>query len=77
MVVLFAFVVLLSPQTVQAADPYPTRPITMIMGYAPGGSTDLIMRALSETAGKILNQPVTVVYKTGRGKQRFSFAPEE
>jgi tripartite-type tricarboxylate transporter receptor subunit TctC len=54
----------LSP-TADAADPYPTRPITMIVGYAPGGSTDLIMRALSETAGKILNQPVAVVYKPG------------
>jgi len=54
----------LSP-TPYAADSYPTRPITMIMGYAPGGPTDLIMRALSETAGKILNQPVAVVYKPG------------
>ena len=54
-----------STQTTLAAESYPARPITVVVGYAPGGPTDLIMRALSETAGKILNQPVAVVYKPG------------
>jgi tripartite-type tricarboxylate transporter receptor subunit TctC len=65
MAVLFSFIVLLSPQTAQAADPYPTRPITVIVGYAPGGTADLTTRALADAASKMLNQPVTVVYKTG------------
>jgi tripartite-type tricarboxylate transporter receptor subunit TctC len=65
MALLFAFVVVLSPLSVQAADPYPTRPITMYVGYAPGGTADLTTRALADAASKMLNQPVTVVYKTG------------
>lgn len=65
MIVVFVLFFSLPTQTTYAADSYPIRPITMIVGFAPGGPTDLIMRALAETAGKILNQPVAVVYKTG------------
>ncbi len=64
-VIAFMLSISLAPQSTCAQEAYPTRPITMIVGYAPGGSADLIMRALAETAGKILNQSVAVVYKPG------------
>ena len=40
-----------------AAD-YPTRPINILIGYAPGGSTDLTTRVLASEISKILKQPV-------------------
>ncbi len=54
-----------SPQSLYAADDYPARPITMLIGYAAGGGTDIIARLLSETAGKTLNQPIPPVNKPG------------
>lgn len=67
MAFLFAFIVVLLPVQVQAADSYPTRPITVYVGYAPGGTSDLITRVLADAAGKMLGQPVTVVNKPGGG----------
>jgi len=46
---------------------YPTKPITMIVGWAAGGSTDVTIRALSEAASKILGQPIVVLNKPGGG----------
>lgn len=50
---------------VQAQAPYPTRPVTLIVGFPAGGQLDLIMRALAEAAGKKLGQPVIVDNRTG------------
>lgn len=44
---------------------YPERPITMIVPWAPGGSTDLTGRALAQAAEKILGQPIVIVNKPG------------
>ena len=50
-----------------AEDPakYPSKPITMIIQWAAGGTTDLSGRKLAELAGKILGQPVVVENKVG------------
>ena len=45
------------PFTGLAAD-YPTRPITIEIGYAPGGSTDLVTRAIAAEAAKFLGQHI-------------------
>jgi len=42
------------------ADTYPSKPITIIVGYTPGGSVDLVARTISEELGKRLGQPVVV-----------------
>lgn len=47
------------------AQSFPTRPITLINPWPPGGSTDIQLRALAEIAGKYLGQPVIVENKPG------------
>ncbi len=44
---------------------FPAKPITLWIGYNPGGETDLSGRAISEAAGKFFGQPVVVVNKPG------------
>lgn len=44
---------------------YPERPITLLVGFAPGGSLDLSARALAASVEKILGQPVVIENKTG------------
>ena len=56
----------LLPSAAAAAD-YPTKPITMLVGYGPGGQTDLIARAAAKVLSDQLGQPVNVVNKPGAG----------
>lgn len=50
-----------------AQDNYPTRPIKIVIGFPPGGSTDAPMRVLAEAAGRILQQPVVIENRPGAG----------
>src|SRR6266436_2133264 len=47
------------------AQTYPTRPITMIVPFPPGGSTDVIGRVLAERMSGSLGQPVIVENVSG------------
>lgn len=47
------------------AQTYPDRPVTMIVGAAPGGSTDVSARLLGEPLSKALGKPVVVENKAG------------
>ena len=47
------------------AQAYPTRPITMIVPFAAGGSTDVVGRALAERMRALLGQPVIIENVSG------------
>jgi len=50
-----------------AAEPFPTRPITLICPWPPGGTTDTHLRKFAEVAAKYLGQPVVIENKPGGG----------
>jgi tripartite-type tricarboxylate transporter receptor subunit TctC len=47
------------------AQAYPTKPVTMVVPWPAGGSTDIVMRAISEAAAKQLGQPIVIDNKPG------------
>jgi tripartite-type tricarboxylate transporter receptor subunit TctC len=47
------------------AAPYPSKPITLVIPYAAGGTTDIIGRLLAEGLKERLGQPVIVLNKPG------------
>jgi tripartite-type tricarboxylate transporter receptor subunit TctC len=47
------------------AQEYPTKPITLIVPWPAGGSTDISMRAIAESASKVLGQPIAIDNKAG------------
>ena len=46
---------------------FPTRPVTIVVGFAAGGSSDVMARILSERLGAQLGQPVVVENRPGVG----------
>ncbi len=49
----------------QAPDKYPSRPVKIIVPYAPGGATDIVGRILADQLGKSLGQQFYVENKPG------------
>jgi tripartite-type tricarboxylate transporter receptor subunit TctC len=49
------------------AQEYPTRPITMIVPFPPGGVADIVGRPLAATMEKTLGKPIVVVNRPGAG----------
>ena len=48
-----------------AQEPYPTRPVTIVVPFPPGGLADLTTRPLAPSLERVLKQPVAVVNKAG------------
>ncbi|MBF8287720.1 MAG: hypothetical protein HW381_828 [Candidatus Rokubacteria bacterium] len=61
--VMFTLATLVSCVTAQ--EPYPTRPISIVNPFPPGGIADLTGRPLAATFERLLKQPVVVVNKAG------------
>ena len=57
-------VALLAPCSARGQD-YPIKPVTLVVGFAAGGPTDIIARVLAPELAAALGQPVVVQNKTG------------
>ncbi len=64
---LLAFGAFLFAAPAMAQEKYPSRPISIILGYPAGGTTDMSLRPLAAAANKILGQPLPVLNKPGGG----------
>lgn len=61
-----ALALLLAAPGVASAQPaWPSRPITMITGFAPGGLTDVMTRLIAQRMSRDLGQPVVVENRAG------------
>jgi len=58
-------VLFLAAFATQAQEPYPSRPIRVVVGYSAGGGNDLVVRALAPRLGEALGQPIVVENRPG------------
>lgn len=65
LVVLVGAALLLAPAALPAQEAYPSRPITIVAPFPPGGVADLTARPVAAALEKVLRSPVGVVNKTG------------
>src|SRR5215470_14618312 len=59
----------LATGTAPAQDNYPSRPITIISPFPPGGATEVVTRPLAATMEPILKQPLVIETKAGAAGQ--------
>ena len=64
LVVAFGLIAALATQAV-VAQPYPAKPVRLVVTYPPGGSSDLLARILGQKLAELWGQPVIVESKPG------------
>ena len=60
-------VALVCASSLASAAGYPTRPITLMLGFAPGGPSDVMARLLTRRMEETLQQPFVIENRTGAG----------
>jgi len=63
----FGFLVACCVSLAALAQDFPSRPVTLIVPWLPGGSTDLHLRKFAEIGGRYLGQPIIVENRAGGG----------
>jgi tripartite-type tricarboxylate transporter receptor subunit TctC len=56
-----------APLVLRAQDRFPSKPITLICPWPPGGSSDAVVRAFGESASRVLGVPVITENRAGVG----------
>ncbi len=51
----------------RAQEAYPTRPVTMVVAFPPGGQADIVARPVAQALERIWRVPVPVVNRGGAG----------
>ena len=64
---LLAFFAVLVLASTANAQSYPDRPVRLIVGFPPGGSSDTVARVVGQSLSPLLGQPVVVENKPGAG----------
>src|SRR5687768_4685569 len=64
---LAALLVILASSAFAAEEPYPSKPIRLIVPYAAGGSTDTLARVIGQPLGERLGQQIVIDNRTGAG----------
>jgi tripartite-type tricarboxylate transporter receptor subunit TctC len=62
---LFVLLTAIAAGSAWAQEPYPTRPVTIVVAFPPGGIADNTARPVAAALERILKQPVTVLNKAG------------
>ena len=62
-----AFAVALAAAASASAQTYPSRPVTLVVGFAPGGGTDTVARVMQRRLAEYLGQSVVVENRAGAG----------
>jgi tripartite-type tricarboxylate transporter receptor subunit TctC len=64
---LFALALLTGASGAGAQSAYPSRPITIVVGFSAGGTTDIVTRLISDELRKGLGQPIIIENRPGAG----------
>jgi tripartite-type tricarboxylate transporter receptor subunit TctC len=56
-----------APGALAQSDPWPSRPIRLLVGFAPGGSSDVVSRLMAQRLSPILGQQIVVENRPGAG----------
>lgn len=62
---LAAGLLLAAPLAASAQDKYPSQPISLVVGYSPGGPTDILARQIAPALEKALGQQIVIDNKPG------------
>ncbi len=70
-VLLAALAALAAPYQARATDPYPAKPIRLIIPFPPGGSNDVVGRVIATQLGERLHKELGSIAQTADMQKRF------
>ena len=62
-----ATLALLCATAIAGAADYPERPVTIVVGFPPGGASDILARIMADKLGSVLGKPFVVDNRPGAG----------